>query len=264
MTRRPRPGDCIDRKESNVGRLEDNVALITGGGTGIGRATALMLAAEGAHIAVNYSRSATEADHTATEIQKMGRRAMAVCADVSDGMAVQAMVEAVMHTFDRLDILVNNAGTTKKVPLGDLEAMTEPDWDRIMAVNAKGTFLCSRAAIAAMRIHGGGQIVNVASNSAFSGHSSCIAYSASKAAVINITRTLALSQGPDIRVNAVAPGFVATRWTEGMQSLMAAEKADTALKKLARPEDVATAIFGLLINDHVTGHTLVVDGGSTL
>ena len=247
-----------------MGRLEEKVVLITGGGTGIGRATALMLAAEGAHIAVNYSRSAAAAGQTAAEIQKLGRRAMSVCADVSDDTAVRAMVGAVVDAFGRLDILVNNAGTTKKVPLQDLEAMTADDWDRIMAVNAKGTFLCSRAAIAAMRTHGGGQIVNVASNSAFSGHSSCIAYSASKAAVITITRNLALSQGPDIRVNAVAPGFVATRWTAGMQSLMAIEKADTPLKKLACPEDVATAIFGLIINGHVTGHTLVVDGGSTL
>ena len=247
-----------------MARLEGKVVLITGGGTGIGKAAALLLAKEGADITVNYSRSRAEADRTVSEIKRLGQKALAFCADVSDYATVKLMVDEVIRTFGRLDILINNAGATQFVAMTDLEGMTEELWDRILAVNLKGTFFCSRAAIPAMRANGGGQIINVSSISGFTGQGSCIAYAASKAAVINLTRALAVSQAPDIRVNAVAPGIVETRWISGMEAFADKHRDVTPLKRVAHPEDVANAIFGLAINEFVTGHTFVVDGGRTL
>ena len=245
-------------------RFPGQVALVTGGGTGIGEATCLMFAREGAAVAVNYSRSQSEAEAVVGEIEKAGGRAIAVKADVADDGQVCAMVDAVVETLGRLDILVNNAGTTERVPYTDLDGMTEQAWDRIMAVNAKGTFLCSRAAIKAMQKQGSGQIINTTSVSAYTGQGSCIAYSASKAAIINITRALAVSQAPAIRVNAVSPGVVETRWIEGMEEFADPHREATPMKRLATPEDIALAIFGLAINEFITGKTLVVDGGRTL
>ena len=240
------------------------VALVTGGGTGIGEATCLMFAEEGAAVAVNYSRSKTEAEAVVAKIESSGGRAVAVQADVSDNGQVCAMVDEVMATFGRLDIVVNNGGTTERVQYTDLDGMTEQAWDRIMAVNAKGTFLCSRAAIKVMKEQGSGQIINTTSISAYTGQGSCIAYSASKAAIINITRALAISQAPQIRVNAVAPGVVETRWIEGMEEFTEPHREATPMKRLATPKDVALAIFGLAVNEFITGKTLVVDGGRSL
>ena len=245
-------------------RFAQQVALVTGGGTGIGAATSLMFAEEGAAVAVNYSRSRSEAEAVVASIEATGGRAMVVKADVSDDDQVCAMVDEVVATLGCLDILVNNAGTTERVPYTDLDGMTDLAWDRIMAVNAKGTFLCSRAGIKAMKHQGSGQIINTTSISAYTGQGSCIAYSASKAAIINITRALAVSHAPDIRVNAVAPGVVETRWIEGMEEFTEPHREATPMKRLATPEDVALAVFGLAVNEFITGKTLVVDGGRSL
>lgn len=245
-------------------KFAQQVALVTGGGTGIGEATSLMFAEEGAAVAVNYSRSKDEAEAVVSKIESSGGRAVAVQADVSDDGQVCAMVDEVVATFGRLDILVNNGGTTERVQYTDLDGMTEQAWDRIMAVNAKGTFLCSRAAIKVMKEQGSGQIINTTSISAYTGQGSCIAYSASKAAIINITRALAISQAPEIRVNAVAPGVVETRWIEGMEEFTEPHREATPMKRLATPKDVALAIFGLAVNEFITGKTLVVDGGRSL
>ena len=247
-----------------MGRLTGKVALVTGGGTGIGRATSLLFAQEGADVAVNFSRSESDAEDTVSEIQQLGSKGIAVCADISNDASVRSMVKEVVKMLGRLDILVNNAGTTQFVPTTDLEGMTEELWDRILGVNVKGTFFCSRAAIGAMRVYNGGQIVNVSSDSAFTGQGSSIAYTASKAAIINMTRALAISQAPEIRVNAVAPGVTETRWIQGIEPCADAYRRKNPLQRLARPEDVAEAIFGLVVNDFITGQTLVVDGGRTL
>ena len=201
-----------------MGRLQGKVALVTGGGTGIGKATSLLFAREGADVAVNFSRSRSDAEDTVSEIRQLGSQAIAVCADISNDDDVRLMVGKVVKTLGRLDILVNNAATTKFVLPNDLEGMTERLWDKILSVNVKGTFFCSRAAIAAMRTHDGGHIVNVSSDSAFTGRGSSIAYTASKAAVINMTLALAISQAPAIRVNAVAPGVVETRWIDKIKA----------------------------------------------
>ena len=247
-----------------MGRLQGKVAIVTGGGTGIGKATSLLFAREGADVAVNYSRSRSDAEDTVSEIRQLGSQAIAVCADISNDAAVRSMVGNVVKTLGRLDILVNNAATTTFVLPNDLEGMTEELWDRILDVNVKGTFFCSRAAIAAMRSHDGGHIVNVSSDSAFTGRGSSIAYTASKAAIINMTLALAVSQAPEIRVNAVAPGVVETRWIDRIKPLADAARRKNPLQRLARPNDIAEAILGLVVNDFITGHTLVVNGGATL
>ncbi len=247
-----------------MGKLNGKVALVTGGGTGIGKATSLLFAREEADVAVNFSRSRSDAEDTVSEIRQLGSHAIAVCADISNDAAVRLMVGKVVKTLGRLDILVNNAATTEFVLPTDLEGMTEELWDKILDVNVKGTFFCSRAAIAAMRNHDGGHIVNVSSDSAFTGRGSSIAYTASKAAIINMTLALAISQAPAIRVNAVAPGVVETRWIDKIRPLADAARRKNPLQRLACPNDIAEAILGLVVNDFITGHTLVVNGGATL
>ena len=142
--------------------------------------------------------------------------------------------------------------------------MTEKIWDEILAVNLKGTFFCCRAAIPYMRMAGGGHIVNVSSVAAYTGQGSSIAYSASKAAIINLGRSLAVSQGPGIRVNTVAPGVVQTRWIKGWEKFTDKHREAAPLKRHAHPQDVAHGILGLITNGFITGHTLIIDGGRTL
>lgn len=246
-----------------MGHMDGRVALVTGGGTGIGRATSLLLASEGADVAVNYSRSRTEAEATAADIRALGRNSIAVRTDVSVESAVREMVDRVAEELGRLDILVNNAGTTVFVPLADLEALTDEAWDPVFDVNVKGAFYCARAAIPKMP-ETAGQIVNVASIAGTCGQGSSIAYCASKAALISLTRSLAISQAPRIRVNAVAPGLVNTRWVKGWDEFIRENREATPLQRVAEPEDIANAILGLVINELVTGQVLVVDGGKTL
>ena len=245
-------------------RLQNKIALVTGGGTGIGRATSLLLAKEGASVAVNYSRSESDALETVADIEQLGVKAMAIQADVSNRDQVESMIETVVEKLGRLDILINNAATTKMVPYTDLEDLTDEVWDQALDVNVKGLFYCCRAAIRAMQKTGGGQIVSVSSIAGFTGMGSSIAYAASKAAVINMTRGLAASHAPDIQVNSVAPGVVETRWIKGWEKFTDPHRDQTPMKRHASPGDVANAIFGLLINPFVTGQTVVVDGGRTL
>ncbi len=247
-----------------MSKLAGKVALITGGGTGIGRATALLLAGQGADIAVNYSRSKEDAEKTVADIEALGRSAIAVRANVAEDASCRVMIDTVVTELGRLDILVNNAGTTRMVPLDDLEGLTEEDWDTIMGVNVKGTFFCCRAAIPRMKANGGGQIVNTASIAGTTGQGSSIAYSASKAAIICMTQSLAVSQAPDIQVNAVSPGLVETRWVKGWEENNAGHARGTPMQRNATAEDVADAILGLIISPFVTGQNLVVDGGRSL
>ena len=244
--------------------LSGQTALITGGGTGVGRATALLLAKAGCDVAVNYSRSSDEANKTAGDIQALGRKAIAVAADVSNEQAVAEMFATVKSEFGRCDILVNNAATTEMVPYTDLDGMTSEIWDRIISVNVKGAFFCCREAIAMMKEAGKGSIVNVSSIAGQTGLGSSLAYSASKAALINMTRGLAASCAPEVSVNAIAPGVIETRWIQGWEKFTDPHREATPMKRHATPEDVAMSIYGLIINPFVTGQTLRVDGGRTL
>ena len=244
--------------------LQDKVALITGGGTGIGRATAILLAKQGMRIIVNYSRSEADAEQTVADIRQLGINAITVKANVADEGDVQQMLEIAEGEFGRLDVLVNNAGTTHFVPYADLDNMTPKLWHEIYDVNVVGAFLCSRFAIRLMKCNEGGVVINVASIAGITGKGSSIAYAASKAAMINMTKALAASQAPEVRVNAVAPGVVDTRWVKGKEFHTDPQLKATPLQRIATGDDVAQAIYGLIISEFVTGETIVVDGGRLL
>jgi 3-oxoacyl-[acyl-carrier protein] reductase len=244
--------------------LQGKIALITGGGTGIGRGIALAFAVEGAGVAVNYSRSEKEATATVQEIRDLGVPALAVKADVSQDAQVREMVDKVAEECGRLDILVNNAGATAFVESTDLEGLTEEMWDKILAVNLKGTFFCSRAAVPAMKSHSGGNIINISSIAGTTGIGSSMAYSASKAGVICLTKSLARALAPEILVNTIAPGFVDTRWTADWPEFRKMHEEATPMKRVAVPEDIAEAALFLAHSDFVTGQVIVVDGGKTM
>ena len=247
-----------------MGRFDGKVALVTGGGTGIGRATSLMLAGEGASVAVNYSRSREDAQRTVADVRACGVGAMACQADVADDGAVTRMVDSVVGELGRLDFLINSAGTTRPVPLADLDEIRPEDFERIYAVNVSGVFWCCRAAIRQMRKNGGGHIVTVASLAGFTGQGSSLVYGSSKAAAIALTRGLAASHAPEIQVNAVAPGLVDTRWIAGFSAeTIAAIAGQIPMGRTAQPQDVADAIFGLLVSSYITGEVVLVSGGRT-
>jgi 3-oxoacyl-[acyl-carrier protein] reductase len=244
--------------------LQGKVALITGGGTGIGREIALSLAREGASIAVNYSRSEKEAMATAKEIRDLDVSGLAVKADVSQDAQVRAMVDRVVAELGRLDILVNSAGKTTFVEASDLEGLTEDMWDSILAVNLKGTFFCCRAAAPALRSHDGGNIINISSIAGTTGIGSCIAYSASKAAVICLTKSLARTLAPEVQVNTIAPGFVDSRWTADWPEFRKMHEEATPMKRVATTADVAEAALFVVRSDFVTGQVIIVDGGKSM
>jgi 3-oxoacyl-[acyl-carrier protein] reductase len=241
-------------------------ALVTGSASGIGRAAALRLARAGYDVAINYSRSAGAAEQVLLELQACGGRHIAVQADVSDQPAVTAMVAAVGDAYGRLDALVNNAGMTSATPPDDLDGVDLAEWDRVFEVNVRGLFQVTRACAAPLRA-AGGSVVNVASIVGLRPGPQPLAYAASKAAVVSLTRTLSRVLAPEVRVNAVAPGWIAGEWMqrtlgEDYQRLMERRAAWTPMKRNVTVDDVAETIFSLLSsNPFVTGETIVIDGG---
>jgi 3-oxoacyl-[acyl-carrier protein] reductase len=241
------------------------VALVTGGGTGVGRATSLQLAQRGFHVAINYSRSKDDAESTAAAAADLGVKAITIACDVSSDEHVRAMIDRCRREFGRLDVVVNNAGMTHFVNHTDLEAMTEPRWDEILAVNLKGPFFVCRAAIPLLHESGGGSIVNVASVAGLQGSGSSIAYAASKGGLITMTKSLARAFAPDIRVNAVCPGVIISRWLEDHQDMVQAAVKMTPLKRASSTDDIADTITFLACEaGMMTGQALVVDGGRTM
>jgi 3-oxoacyl-[acyl-carrier protein] reductase len=243
-------------------------ALVTGASTGIGRATAVALAQSGFDVAINYSRNEDAARQTAELAQAQGARTLLAGCDVSDDAGVRKMLASVEGEFGRLDALVNNAGTTSSVAPKDFEALTAEEWDRVFAVNVRGVFQVTRAA-APMLKKTHGSIVNTASIVGLRPGPQPLPYSSSKAAVINLTRLLALNLAPEIRVNAVAPGWMEGDWMERMlkdkyQDLMNRRAKHTPLGRCATAEDVAEVIVNLLVsNRFVNGEVIVIDGGYT-
>jgi NAD(P)-dependent dehydrogenase (short-subunit alcohol dehydrogenase family) len=250
--------------------LNGAVAIVTGGGTGIGRATCQVLAESGARaIVVNYSRSAAEAESTAEELRACGSDATAMRADVTDEAAVAEMMASTVERFGRLDVLVNNAGTTHFITYGDLNAVTDQVWDDVLAVNLKAPFRCARLAAPHLRA-AHGAVVNVGSTAGLRASGSSLPYGVSKAALHHLTRGLALALAPEVRVNAIAPGTVASRWfrrhagDDRADAVEGETAASTPLQGVASPRDCALAIKGLLLSDWVTGEVVVVDGGKHL
>ncbi len=240
------------------------VALITGGATGIGRAVALSLAAKGVDIVINYSRSAQDAKDTAAAIEETGARCHIGQANVADDDQVRSLVDDAVRHFGRLDYLVNSAGTTHFVDAADLDGMLGQYWDDIMGVNVKGLFFACRAAAPHLK-KTGGAIVNITSIAGITGKGSSIAYAASKAAAISVTKSLAQVLAPEVRVNSVAPGIVLTRWCAGREDHVKRLGGSTPLGRCCSPEDVAQVVVPLLLAaDLVTGQTIVVDGGAIL
>lgn len=244
--------------------LRDRTAIVTGGGTGIGKAVSLELARKGASVIVNYSRSKKEAEETADAIIRHGGRAIPVRADVADDGDVRAMIKAAEQAFGSVDLLVNNASVTCHIPLQDLEAVTDEDWDSLYDVNVKGMFYCARAAAPLMVSAGGGAIVNVGSIAGKTGQGSSLPYAVSKAAVHGLTLSLARALAPRIRVNAVIPGAVPTRWWAGREEQMRRLAPVTLLSSISEPEDIAHAIRFALEQEAMTGQLITVDSGQTL
>jgi len=244
---------------------KSKAALVTGGGTGVGRAAALQFAKRGFDVAINYSRSQDDAEQTAVEVRELGQRAIVVQCDVASDEQAVSMIETVRREFGRLDNLVNNAGMTYFVEHTDLDAMSEEKWDRILAVNLKGAFFVSRAAIPLLRESGGGAIVNVASVAGVAGAGSSIAYAASKGGLITMTKSLAKAFAPEIRVNAVCPGVILSRWLGDHQDMIDKAINITPLERASTPDDIADVITFLACDaGMMTGQALVVDGGRTM
>ncbi|MFQ5830244.1 MAG: SDR family NAD(P)-dependent oxidoreductase [Candidatus Methylomirabilia bacterium] len=242
--------------------LTNAVAVVTGGGTGIGLATALGFARAGAAVVVNYSRSTEAANRAVKQIEDLGRRALAIRADVSRDDEVRAMMDRVAKELGGIDYLVNNAGWSKPVqPHRDMDALTDEIWDRVWAVNVRGAFYAVRAAVPHMERRGGASVVNVSSVAAFSGTGSSMAYAASKSALIALTKSLARSLAPKIRVNAVAPGLIATGFGGWTEAQCQATAKVTPTRRLPSVEETAEAILYLASSTALTGQTIVVDGG---
>jgi len=244
---------------------KSKVALVTGGGTGVGRAASLQFAKRGFDVAINYSRSRDDAEQTANEVRELGQRSIAVQCDVASDEQAVSMIKTVRHEFGRLDVLVNNAGMTYFVEHADLDALSEEKWDRILAVNLKGAFFVSRSAIPLIRKSGGGAIVNVASVAGVAGAGSSIAYAASKGGLITMTKSLAKAFAPEIRVNAVCPGVIISRWLDDHQEMIDKAIKITPLRRASTTDDIADVITFLACDaGMMTGQALVVDGGRTI
>jgi 3-oxoacyl-[acyl-carrier protein] reductase len=245
--------------------VADRVAVITGGGTGIGRASGLALARDGFNVVVNYSRSAKEAEETASDIEKLGVKAAAVQGDVSDRLASENLIKQALDKFGRVDVLVNSAGMTKFIPYPKLDEIDDETFDRIMRVNVYGAFYTSRAASRPMLEQGDGAIVMIASIAGYGTNASSIPYAVSKGAMITLTKTLARALAPKVRVNAVAPGVVETRWVGDNEEFKAQGRAATPLGRNATAEDVAAAVRYLAVDaTFVTGQVHNVDGGRVI
>ena len=239
-------------------RLDGTVAIVTGSSSGIGEATARRLADLGAKVVVNSSSSIEAGTAVADSLPT---ESMYVQADISDQAQGHDLIARTVDRFGRLDILVNNAGWTTRVPHADLDALTDDIFRKTFEVNVFGTWWLTKAAMPHLRESPDGNVVTITSIAGMRPIGSSIAYAMSKAALNHMTALLAKSCGP-VRVNAVAPGLVATPWTSQWEDQHASVAATTPLHRSATPDDCAEAVLGLIRNTYITGHVVVVDGGT--
>jgi 3-oxoacyl-[acyl-carrier protein] reductase len=245
--------------------VKDSVVAITGASKGIGAELARQLAAKGSKL-VLAARSEKELEDVAAGCKKLGASVVTVKADVTSERDCQAIIAGALVAFGRLDALVNNAGTTSNVRPGDFEAMTAEEWDRVFAVNVRGMFQVTRAAAPFLKA-ACGSVVNTASIVGLRPGPQPLPYAASKAAVVSLTKLLALNLAPDVRVNAVAPGWMEGDWMKRMladryDDLMARRAKSTPLRRCATAEDVAEVIVNLITGSRfVNGEIIVIDGG---
>lgn len=240
--------------------LHGRVALVTGSSSGIGAAIATAFAARGASVVVNSSASAVAGEQLAAELHD----ATYVQADVGDPTEVARLVAATVERYGRLDIVVNNAGTTEVIPHHDLDSATNEIWERILRVNLLGAWNVIRVAAPYLRANGEGIVLNITSLAGVRPTGSSIPYAVSKAALNHLTILLANVFGPEIRVNAVAPGLIDTPWTADWDVIREAVRHMAPLRRSGIPEDVADACVGLVGATYITGQVLVVDGGMAL
>lgn len=241
-------------------RPQRRTALVTGSSSGIGAAVARRLADEGYRVAVNSARSA----EAGREVAKNLPDAAYFQADIAQPDQARQLVADVVERFGRLDVLVNNAGTTRYIPHSDLEAVTPEVWREILDVNLIGTWQVTVAAVPHLRASGAGSVVSVSSIAGSRPAGSSIPYAVSKAALEHLTRLLAAVLGPEIRVNAVAPGLIDTEWTKPLTGPREQVAALAPLLRIGAPEEVAAAVYGLLDSLYTTGSVLLVDGGAHL
>ncbi|MEH7198211.1 SDR family NAD(P)-dependent oxidoreductase [Priestia megaterium] len=244
--------------------FKNKVFIITGGGTGIGKTTALKLADMGAKLVINYSSSETEAKKVVEEIAEKGGIAFAFKANVANEQEVNAMIYQTIAQFGRLDGLVNNASITAQIPMNDLESVTDDVWDSLYDVNVKGMFHCVKAAVPHMKKQKAGAIVNVGSVAGTTGIGSSIPYAATKAAIHTMTKSLAIALAPHIRVNCISPGAVDTKWWSGNEDKMYQLAGNLPLQRISSPEDIADAILFQLKQESITGQVFTIDNGQTL
>lgn len=241
--------------------LQGKAALVTGGGTGLGRAIALALAGAGCDVAVNYSRSRDDAEATATAIRALGRRAAVIQGDVSRQADAHRIVTDAATALGGLAVLVNNAGKTRGVPLPEIDKITEDDWESIMGVNTAAHLWTTQAAAPLMVAGGGGSILNVTSNSAVTYLSSSLVYVVSKVAANAMTRMLARAVPEGVRVNAIAPGWMDTRWIDAYVLPELRDRVRSGDLPVVSLEATASMALEIIRNDGMVGETVVIDAG---
>ena len=250
---------------------EERVAIITGASSGIGAAAAKMMAERGVRVTLNYAGNTAGAEAVVAACKGAGSEALLVQGDVSDDAVCRGIVQETLDKWGRLDVLVNNAGTTKSADMRNLDALNAEDFQRIYGVNAIGTYQMVRAAAPALKASGEGSIVNTSSIAGLTGLGSSMAYAASKAAINTMTLSLARSLAPEVRVNAICPGFVDSEWWAKQHDEATIEKlrksavSTTLLGRGASSEDVAEVlVFYALGARSVTGQLIVIDNGTTI
>jgi len=243
-------------------KFKDKVVVVTGGGTGLGRAMCCRFARQGATVVVNYSQSEAQAREVVAEIEYSGGQAVEIRADVSQDRQARKLIEDTVTRFGRLDVLINNAGWTRYIPHHQLEDLNEEVLEKTWAVIVKGPIYCIRAAVPHLKANGGGTVINITSSAAFSATGSSVIYCAAKAALASVTKSLARALAPEIRVNAIAPGFVDTGFVNWTPEVIEQLESKNRLQRPINAEDVAAAAVFLAADaDSTTGQTILVDGG---